>query len=163
MCSRHSSRFFFPCHFTNHGLSMPQSSPFAPLPHRTEPQPQPPPPLSPHMMSQAKNCMQTVLKRHQELQVPPPPPSLRLPTSPSSLDPLLTWGMLQAILYSFPAVCWLYGAGLMFSSFASLVFWGQPAAQLYELLRTCFTIVRPRWPTGGRLSLLGFCKAEPAE
>lgn len=31
----------------------------------------------------------------------------------------------------------------MFSSFASLVFWGQPAAQLYELLRTHFTIVRP--------------------
>lgn len=51
--------------------------------------------------------------------------------------------MLQAILYSFPAICWLYGAGLMFSSFASLVFWGQPAAHLYETLKTNFTIVHP--------------------
>jgi len=50
---------------------------------------------------------------------------------------------LQAILYSFPAICWLYGAGLLFSSFASLVFWGQPAAKLWERLRTCFTRVVP--------------------
>ncbi|KAL3145404.1 hypothetical protein ABBQ38_001651 [Trebouxia sp. C0009 RCD-2024] len=49
----------------------------------------------------------------------------------------------KAILYSFPAICWLYGAGLMFSSFASLVFWGQPAAHLYETLKTNFTIVHP--------------------
>lgn len=49
----------------------------------------------------------------------------------------------KAILYSFPAICWLYGAGLMFSSFASLVFWGQPAAHLYEMLRTNFTTVHP--------------------
>ncbi len=50
---------------------------------------------------------------------------------------------LQAILYSFPAICWLYGAGLLFSSFASLVFWGQPAAKLWERLRTRFTRVVP--------------------
>ena len=75
---------------------------------------------------------------------PPPSPPPR-PRSPQPwLEPLLMWAcMLQAILYSFPAICWVYGAGLMFSSFASLVFWGQPAAQLYELLRTHFTIVRP--------------------
>ena len=51
--------------------------------------------------------------------------------------------LLQAILYSFPAICWLYGAGLMFSSFASLVFWGQPAARLWEKLRARFTTVLP--------------------
>ncbi len=50
---------------------------------------------------------------------------------------------LQAILYSFPAICWLYGAGLLFSSFASLVCWGQPAAKLWERLRTRFTRVVP--------------------
>ncbi|KAA6427331.1 MAG: hypothetical protein FRX49_01996 [Trebouxia sp. A1-2] len=49
----------------------------------------------------------------------------------------------KAILYSFPAICWLYGAGLLFSSFASLVFWGQPAAKLWERLRTRFTRVVP--------------------
>ncbi|DBA86614.1 TPA: hypothetical protein ACH3X1_005082 [Trebouxia sp. C0004] len=49
----------------------------------------------------------------------------------------------KAILYSFPAICWLYGAGFLFSSFASLVFWGQPAAKLWERLRTRFTRVVP--------------------
>ena len=50
---------------------------------------------------------------------------------------------LQTILYSFPAVCWLYGAGFMFSSFASLVFWGQSIARLWELLRAQLTVVQP--------------------
>ena len=50
---------------------------------------------------------------------------------------------LQTILYSFPAVCWAYGAGFMFSSFASLVFWGQPIARLYEVLRAKLTVVQP--------------------
>lgn len=27
------------------------------------------------------------------------------------------------VLYSFPAICWAYGAGPLFSSFVSLVFW----------------------------------------
>lgn len=29
----------------------------------------------------------------------------------------------RAILYAFPAVCWSYGAGFVFSSFVSVVFW----------------------------------------
>lgn len=49
----------------------------------------------------------------------------------------------KAILYSFPAICWLYGAGIIFSSFASLVFWGQPVARLWESLKTRFTTVVP--------------------
>lgn len=31
----------------------------------------------------------------------------------------------------------------MFSSFASLVFWGQPIARLYEVLRAKLTVVQP--------------------
>ena len=49
----------------------------------------------------------------------------------------------QAILYSFPAICWLYGAGIIFSSFASVVFWGQPIARLWQILKTSFTTVVP--------------------
>ena len=84
--------------------------------------------LSPlHQMSpNATQCPPKVTKRHQ--------------VSPNVS--LLTL-CLQAILYSFPAICWLYGAGLLFSSFASLVFWGQPAAKLWERLRTRFTRVVP--------------------
>ena len=59
--------------------------------------------------------------------------------------------MLQAILYSFPAICWLYGAGLIFSSFASLVFWGQPLARLWEKLKGNLTTVVPM---GLQVSLL---------
>ena len=50
---------------------------------------------------------------------------------------------MQVILYSFPAVCWLYGAGFIFSSFVSIVFWGASVQQLYESLRKHSTIVRP--------------------
>ncbi len=52
-------------------------------------------------------------------------------------------GCAQVILYSFPAVCWLYGAGFIFSSFVSVVFWGASAQQLYESLRKHSTVVRP--------------------
>ena len=37
----------------------------------------------------------------------------------------------------------MYGAGIIFSSFASLVFWGQPVARLWESLKTRFTTVVP--------------------
>ncbi|GFH15954.1 uncharacterized protein HaLaN_12287 [Haematococcus lacustris] len=30
----------------------------------------------------------------------------------------------RVVLYSFPAVCWVYGAGFVFSTFVSAVFWG---------------------------------------
>ena len=49
----------------------------------------------------------------------------------------------QVILYSFPAVCWVYGAGWVFSAFVSVVFWGASAQQLWEALRRRSTIVRP--------------------
>ncbi len=49
----------------------------------------------------------------------------------------------QVILYSFPAICWLYGAGFVFSTFVSVVFWGASAQQLWESLRKHSTIVRP--------------------
>lgn len=29
----------------------------------------------------------------------------------------------RLVLYSFPAICWAYGAGALFSSFVSVVFW----------------------------------------
>lgn len=49
----------------------------------------------------------------------------------------------QVILYSFPAICWLYGAGFVFSTFVSVVFWGASVQQLWESLRKHSTIVRP--------------------
>ena len=49
----------------------------------------------------------------------------------------------QVILYSFPAICWLYGAGILFSSFVSIVFWGASVQQLVESVRKSSTIVRP--------------------
>ncbi|CAK0750091.1 hypothetical protein CVIRNUC_001963 [Coccomyxa viridis] len=49
----------------------------------------------------------------------------------------------RVILYSFPAICWLYGAGILFSSFVSIVFWGASVQQLVESVRKSSTIVRP--------------------
>lgn len=51
--------------------------------------------------------------------------------------------VLQVILYSFPAVCWIYGAGTIFSLFVSVVFWGPLLQHVYESLRKHTTIVRP--------------------
>ena len=50
---------------------------------------------------------------------------------------------MQVILYSFPAICWLYGAGILFSTFVSVVFWGASVQQLVESVRKNSTIVRP--------------------
>lgn len=50
---------------------------------------------------------------------------------------------LQVILNSFPAVCWIYGAGMIFSTFVSLVFWGATARRIYEYVRKMASIVRP--------------------
>lgn len=41
---------------------------------------------------------------------------------------------LQCALSVFPAVCWVYGAGPIFSTFVSLVFWGAPAWAAYEFV-----------------------------
>ena len=38
--------------------------------------------------------------------------------------------LLQVILLSFPAVCWIYGAGFIFSAFVSVIFWGHHAQVL---------------------------------
>ena len=46
--------------------------------------------------------------------------------------------LLQVILLSFPAVCWIYGAGFIFSAFVSVIFWGHHAQVLpFLLLGTC--------------------------
>lgn len=50
----------------------------------------------------------------------------------------------KAILLSFPGVCWTYGAGVLFSSFASVIFWGGPIMRAIEQLRTAATAVQPR-------------------
>ena len=42
--------------------------------------------------------------------------------------------VVQVILYTFPAVCWLYGAGFIFSAFVSAIFWGVPLQSLWSLV-----------------------------
>ncbi|KAK9818153.1 hypothetical protein WJX72_007878 [[Myrmecia] bisecta] len=49
----------------------------------------------------------------------------------------------KSILYAFPAICWLYGAGIIFSTFVSVVFWGAPFQYMYETFRKRATIIRP--------------------
>jgi len=50
----------------------------------------------------------------------------------------------RGILMSFPAVCWAYGAGMVFSSFASVIFWTGPLLRAVERLRSVATEVKPR-------------------
>ncbi|KAL4531410.1 hypothetical protein Ndes2526B_g04468 [Nannochloris sp. 'desiccata'] len=50
----------------------------------------------------------------------------------------------RAILLSFPAVCWVYGAGLVFSSFASVIFWAGPVLRGLEHLRSATASVAPK-------------------
>ena len=67
----------------------------------------------------------------------------------------------QAILYSFPAVCWIYGAGFIFSTFVSVVFWGNPVMNAYQTLRNNSSTIRikalkvGRFVQGGRQGLQG--------
>ncbi|GLI65396.1 hypothetical protein VaNZ11_008952 [Volvox africanus] len=42
----------------------------------------------------------------------------------------------KVILFAFPVVCWLYNAGLIFSLFVSVVFWGGPLLMLYDTARS---------------------------
>jgi hypothetical protein len=49
----------------------------------------------------------------------------------------------RAILLSFPGVCWAYGAGFVFSSFASVVFWSAPLLRMVERLRSVASDVEP--------------------
>jgi hypothetical protein len=50
----------------------------------------------------------------------------------------------RAILLSFPAVCWVYGAGLVFSTFASVIFWAGPVLRGLEHLRSATASVAPK-------------------
>lgn len=50
---------------------------------------------------------------------------------------------MQAILYTFPAVCWVYGAGAIFSSFVSLIFWFAPAKIACYRIRSAIVVVHP--------------------
>ena len=52
--------------------------------------------------------------------------------------------VMQVILYSFPAVCWVYGAGFIFSTFVSVVFWGGPVLYIYQAVRSNSSTVRIR-------------------
>lgn len=56
----------------------------------------------------------------------------------------------RVILFAFPAVCWLYNAGLVFSLFVSVVFWGGPALAAYEAARACLREVRAGAEARGR-------------
>ena len=49
----------------------------------------------------------------------------------------------RVILLSFPGVCWIFGAGFVFSSFASVVFWTAPLLQIIERLRGVASEVEP--------------------
>jgi len=49
----------------------------------------------------------------------------------------------QTIIMSFPAVCWGYGAGFVFSMFASVVFWAGPILKMVERIKKVATEVRP--------------------
>ncbi len=49
----------------------------------------------------------------------------------------------HCILMSFPAVCWAYGAGFMFSMFASAVFWTNPIIRLVEHMKKVAMEVQP--------------------
>ena len=52
------------------------------------------------------------------------PPSHTCPPHPHTHTTATARVSLQrAILTAFPAVCWAYGAGFLFSSFVSVVFW----------------------------------------
>ena len=49
----------------------------------------------------------------------------------------------HCILMSFPAVCWAYGAGFLFSTFASAVFWTTPIVRLVEHVKKVAMEVQP--------------------
>lgn len=49
----------------------------------------------------------------------------------------------QTIIMTFPAVCWGYGAGFIFSTFASVVFWAGPILRMVERIKKVATEVRP--------------------
>lgn len=63
----------------------------------------------------------------------------------------------KTILYCFPAICWVYNAGFIFSSFVSFVFWGGAVMRAYESVRRSTTVVRP-----SQLRVRMFLKGPPA-
>ncbi|KAL4437436.1 hypothetical protein ABPG75_004575 [Micractinium tetrahymenae] len=64
----------------------------------------------------------------------------------------------RMVLYSFPAICWAYGAGALFSCFVSVVFWTGPLVRAVERVRNAATSVQPRrWhsATGAEVERMG--------
>lgn len=51
--------------------------------------------------------------------------------------------VLQCSLYLFPAICWAYGAGVLFSMFVSVVFWAAPLWSAYEYVASTIFVVAP--------------------
>lgn len=51
--------------------------------------------------------------------------------------------VLQCSLYLFPAICWAYGAGVLFSMFVSVVFWAAPLWTAYEYVASTIFVVAP--------------------
>ncbi|RMZ56490.1 hypothetical protein APUTEX25_001337, partial [Auxenochlorella protothecoides] len=49
----------------------------------------------------------------------------------------------RAVLLAFPAVCWVYDAGIVFSTFASIVFWSGPLRGAVEKVRSTAASVEP--------------------
>lgn len=62
----------------------------------------------------------------------PPPQVARL----IGINARISNAFARLVLYSFPCICWCYGAGFVFSTLVSLVFWGGPLWQVYIGLRT---------------------------
>eukprot|EP00210_Caulerpa_lentillifera_P006184 g5908.t1 len=60
----------------------------------------------------------------------PPKAARRLVKINSTLSAIFQ----HVVLYTFPAICWVYGAGIIFSSFVSLIFWGGPLSAIYRTI-----------------------------
>lgn len=50
----------------------------------------------------------------------------------------------SAVVYIFPAICWRYGAGVFFSAFVSVLFWGPPAMSAFDWAADVAITAAPR-------------------
>ncbi|CAD7698420.1 unnamed protein product [Ostreobium quekettii] len=50
----------------------------------------------------------------------------------------------HVVLYTFPAICWAYGAGVVFSTFVSLIFWAGPLMGAYRHFTKAFMLTLPK-------------------
>lgn len=84
----------------------------------------------------------------------PPKAARRLVKINSTLSAIFQ----HVVLYTFPAICWVYGAGIIFSSFVSLIFWGGPLNAIYRTIRQSMshTVLKDSSPvTQGHINLMG--------